>query len=264
VITELRSPCYVVSDHHIGAAPPETEASFLQFLTAIREKAGSLVINGDLLDFWFEWRRVVPRTGFRVLAALADLVRRGTPVLWISGNHDCWGGDVLREDVGVHYMHGTWTGTASGWRTVIEHGDGLRPEKDRPYRALRAVIRHPAAVSAMRLLHPDFGTWLAVRSSATSRDHRARDGGAELRNVALDRLSRPGAPELYILGHNHVAALERAASGGVYGNAGSWGHGGTHLVILEDRIELRAWSSSTGDERLNAIDRRTEKTLADR
>jgi UDP-2,3-diacylglucosamine hydrolase len=251
----LPSPCYIVSDHHLGTVPGQAERDFLTFLEDLRGKAGALVINGDLFDFWFEWRTVVPRVGFRVLASLAAMTADGTPIVWIAGNHDCWGGDVLRDEVGVDYLMGPWEGTMAGWRTRIEHGDGMRPVGDRGYRALRSVIRHPAAITAMRWLHPDVGVWLARRSSSASRDHRARDGGAELRSLAMQRLAGDNAPELYVLGHNHVAALERSPQGGVYANAGSWSEGGTHLLVTANNIELRSWTGSAGNNRLNAIDR---------
>lgn len=251
----LDSPCYVVSDHHIGAVPDQAELDFVEFLDSIRGKAASLVINGDLFDFWFEWRSVMPRTGFRVLAALATLVRESVPVLWIGGNHDCWGGEILRRDVGVHYQLGVWTGEIAGWRAEVEHGDGLRREADRRYRALRAVIRHPLAIAGMRLLHPDVGVWLATRSSSASREYRARDGGAALRDVAFRRLQGDAGPDLYILGHSHVPVVERLHEQRVYANAGSFSDGGSYLVITRDRVELRSRSRSSGDHGLDSVDR---------
>ena len=146
-LASLPSPCYVISDAHVGidAAGTDAEHALLAFLDACR--VGSLVIDGDLFDFWFEWRRVIPRAGFRVLAALASLRERGIPVLWVAGNHDCWGGDVLRRDVGVEYVFGPWEGTVAGWRAHIEHGDGLRGPEDRGYRAFgrSCAIRWPSA-----------------------------------------------------------------------------------------------------------------------
>ena len=97
----LPAPCYVLSDAHLGAAPADAEASLLAFLRAFPSDGRTLVINGDLFDFWFEWRQVVPRAGVRVLGELARLRDAGVRVLWIAGNHDCWGGTILREDLGL-------------------------------------------------------------------------------------------------------------------------------------------------------------------
>ena len=258
----LPSPCYIFSDTHLGAAPGDVERQLLAFLRHLRERAGSLVINGDLFEFWFEWRSVIPRPSFRVLASLADLVDLGIPVLWIAGNHDCWGGDVLREDVGVEYHVGEWKGGLSGWTTAIEHGDGLRQVEDRKYRRLRTVLRHPASIWAFRhLLHPDFGSRLAAGSSHASRTYQARDGGRGLREVAMRKLADDRSLDLLILGHSHVPALERSPTGSVYANAGSWMTKATFLRVDEERVALMEWTGSAEGQCLDALDRRTEKAL---
>lgn len=260
----LPSPCYVFSDTHLGAAPADVERQLLAFLRYLGGRAGSLVINGDLFEFWFEWRSVIPRSAFRVLAALTDIVESEVPVLWIAGNHDCWGGDVLREDVGVDYHVGAWRGELAGWKTIIEHGDGLREVEDRKYRRLRTVIRHPASIWAFRhLLHPDFGSRLAAGSSHASRTYQARDGGRGLREVAMAQLAAEPSIDLVIYGHSHVPALERSPSGSVYANAGSWMSKPTFLRLDAQRIALMEWTGSAEGQCLDTLDRRAEKTLAE-
>jgi len=259
----LPSPCYVISDLHLGAAPADVERECLRFLRGLAGRAASLVVNGDLFDFWFEWRTVIPRRGFRAVAALADLRESGVDVLWVAGNHDCWGGDVLREDVGLDYHVGVWDGTIAGWRTRIEHGDGLRPVEDKRYRALRRVLRHPASVRAFRLLHPDLGSRLASGSSHASRTTRARDGGAGLRRIALAELASDPTLDLVLYGHSHVPALERGPTGGVYANAGSWLDAPTFLKLTPERIELRRFDGSAEGECVDALDRRAEEALAE-
>jgi UDP-2,3-diacylglucosamine hydrolase len=204
---------------------------------------------------------VIPRNGYRTLAALAELTESGTPVLFVAGNHDCWGGEALERDAGLRYHVGPWRGSLAGWATLVEHGDGLRQEEDRRYRRLRRVLRHPLSARAFRLLHPDLASRVATGSSEASRTHRARDGGAGLRRVAMSALLADPSLDLVIYGHSHVAALERAPAGGVYANAGSWLESPTFLRITEDRIELRRSDGSAEGERLDAIDRRTEKAL---
>lgn len=265
----LNAPCYVIANAHIGFAPSTVERALVAFLEERRRAAGagqpgSLLIDGDLFEFWFEWRTVMPRPAFRVLAALAALCEAGADVLWVAGNHDCWGGEILRDDVGVTYHVGPWVGHLAGWSARVEHGDGLRPREDRRYRALRAVLRHPAAVRAFRWLPPDFASRLASGSSQASRTNmRARDGGAGLRRIAMDHLARgASAPELVILGHSHVVALERAPGGGVYANPGTWLDEPTFLRITADRVELRRWDGSPEGHRLDALDRRPQESPA--
>lgn len=261
----LAAPCYVLSDAHLGAAPSALERSLVSFLRSLPGRAGSLLINGDLFDFWFEWRHAEPRGHFRTLAALADLHDAGVPILFIGGNHDCWGGDVLVRDVGVAYQLGPWTGSLGGWRAYVDHGDGLREREDRAYRRLRTVLRNRWAIRAFRWIHPDWSVPLATGSSDVSRVHGARDGGAGLRRIALERLAAGDGTELVVFGHSHIPALVRAPGGGAYANPGAWIDAPTYLVITPGRIELRRWSNgdagSADGDLLDVVDRRPEEAL---
>jgi UDP-2,3-diacylglucosamine hydrolase len=258
----LPAPCHIVSDLHLGAAPANVEGQFLAFLSRVEEAGGSLVINGDLFDFWFEWRSVMPRTGFRVIAKLASLRERGIEVVWLAGNHDCWGDSLLRNDLGVDYRTGAWSGRLAGWTAYVHHGDGVRPQADRSYRRVRAVLRHRWSIALFRILHPDIGSRIAIRSSAASRRHGNPDHGAELRAVAMERLSDDRALELVVFGHSHVAALQRL-DGGIYANAGSWIDDPTYLLVERDRISLRRFDGSAEGECLHALDRATEEALSE-
>jgi UDP-2,3-diacylglucosamine hydrolase len=254
----------VIADTHIGVVPTAVDRALLAWLEARladarRGESLSLLIDGDLFEFWFEWRTVIPRPAFRIMAALASLHEAGVPIVWIAGNHDCWGGDVIRRDVGAVYHVGPWIGSIAGWRARVEHGDGLREHEDRRYRMLRRVLRNPAAMRLFRWLPPDLATRLAFGSSHASRTTRARDGGAGLRRVALDYLAAPDAPELVILGHSHVETLERAPGGGVFANPGSWLGEPTFLKITPDRIELRRWTGTGDGEIVEALEKNRDR-----
>lgn len=250
----LSAPCYVVSDAHLGVASLEIERSFVGFLRGLVGRASSLVINGDLFDFWFEWKTVIPRRSFRALAALAELRDAGVSILWVAGNHDCWGGEILREDVGVDYVVGPWNGTIAGRNVRIEHGDGLREREDRGYRLIRPVMRNRFAIKAFRMLHPDWASRIALGSSTASRVHRARDEGRGLRAYAERELASATELDLLVYGHSHVAALERMPGGGVFGNAGSWLDAPTYLELTSESVELREWDGSSEGKRLDSID----------
>ncbi len=263
----LAAPCYIFSDAHLGAGDLDDDRALASFLRHLRGRAGSLLVNGDLFDFWFEWRRVMPRGHVRVLGALAELRDAGLPVIMIGGNHDCWGGDILGGDVGIDFRLGALDTSLGGWRAHVEHGDGLRPVEDRAYRRLRTVLRNGLAIRAFRWLHPDWASRLAAGSSDASRTHRARDGGAGLRAIAGEMLQRDPRLELVVLGHSHVAALERTPEGGVYANPGAWLDSRSYLVVTPQRVELRRWSASGAandsaeGELLDSLDRLPEEAL---
>ncbi|MGH7605663.1 MAG: UDP-2,3-diacylglucosamine diphosphatase [Gemmatimonadaceae bacterium] len=251
----LKAPCYIVSDAHLGVASPKIERSFVSFLRGLAGDAESLVINGDLFDFWFEWKTVIPRASFRGLAALSYLKDAGVEILWVAGNHDCWGGDVLRDDVGVSYVVGAWDGSIAGWKARIEHGDGLRQTEDRGYRMIRPILRNPLAIKAFRMIHPDWATRLAQGSSNASRTYRARDEGRGLRGLAAAQLERDNDLDLLVYGHSHVPALERVGTKGVFANAGSWLDAPTYLRVTDESVELLEWNGSAQGKCLDSVNR---------
>lgn len=259
----LPTPCYVIGDAHLGVATPDAERALLAFLRTLPSKARSLVIMGDLFDFWFAWRYVMPRSGFRVLAAIADLRDSGVEVLWIGGNHDCWGGDALMAETGATYTLESWRDAIGAWSVVLAHGDGLREREDRRYRRLRTVLRHPLAIRAFGWLHPDFATRVAQSSSDTSRDRHAGDEGRGLLAVATTELSSSSGCELVIHGHSHVPML-RAVGRGWYANAGAWYLDQQFLRIDDHTITRMAWTGSGEGDVLDVGHRVVEKAAPER
>ena len=230
-------PLLIVSDIHLGAVPPETERSFRRFLGFAREAASGLLINGDLFDFWFEYRSVIPRDHYRVLASLAEVVEAGVPVWFVGGNHDAWGGSFLRDEVGMSLLVGPLVMDLAGRRTLIAHGDGVG-RGDYKYRALKACIRNPLVVGAFRQLHPDWGAWIAGRVSTTEgkaefSDVRAAGRARYIRDWAIGELERDPGIELVVAGHAHLPALEEGAPGRYYANSGDW-------IFRQSYLELPA------------------------
>jgi UDP-2,3-diacylglucosamine hydrolase len=245
-------PSLVVSDIHLGAVPDSTERMFRRFLEHASEHAAELLINGDLFDFWFEYRTVIPSRYYRVLAALADTVESGVPVAFTSGNHDAWGGAFLRDSVGLRLIDGAVTEQWAGRRVLIAHGDGVGAG-DRRYRALRRVIRNPWVVRAFRALHPDLGSRIALRASST--ETKAHDGGGEgqgradhIERWATEQIRRDPSLELVLAGHAHVPCVREVAPGRYYANSGDWIH---HFSYLElpaggGAPLLRRWPGTPG------------------
>jgi UDP-2,3-diacylglucosamine hydrolase len=242
-------PVYVVSDTHLGAVPPETERAFRSFLEHVAREASYLLINGDLFDFWFEYRHVILREHFRVAAKLAEVVEAGVPVAFVGGNHDAWGGSFLREDVGMQLLGGGPVELVlGGRRTLVAHGDGLG-KGDFKYRALKAVIRHPLSIGAFRVLHPDLGRKIAARASTT--EHKADAGDARARGRARfiqawaeEQLRARPELELVLAGHAHVPAVVEVEPGRFYVNSGDWIGDRRWYVVLPPgggAPELRAW-----------------------
>ncbi|HSU17597.1 UDP-2,3-diacylglucosamine diphosphatase [Longimicrobium sp.] len=241
-----QKPVYVVSDTHLGAVPRETERAFRGFLAHVAAEARSLLINGDLFDFWFEYRSVILREHYRVLAALADVVDAGVKVWFVGGNHDAWAGSFLRDEVGIELLNGPVEMTLAGRRTLVAHGDGVG-KGDYKYRTLKTVIRHPVSIAAFRFLHPDFGRRIAGVASSTERkaegDAAATGRAAFIQNWAEEQLRADPALDLVLAGHAHVAARVEVEPGRFYVNSGDWLRDYTYVVLpaAGGPPELRSW-----------------------
>ena len=244
----MSKPDYIVSDIHLGAVPDSTERQFVSFLDHVGEEAGTLLIAGDLFDFWFEYGEVIPGRHFRTLAALARLVDAGMPVTMAGGNHDAWGGRFLREYVGIAYHTEPFHTELGGRRALIAHGDGLG-RGDFKYRALKAVIRSRAAVGAFRVLHPELGLKLA-RSVSTTHAKSDEDLSAEgragfLTSWASDQLEADPSLAWVVCGHSHLPMMHEHAPGRWYLNAGDWISHFTYIIVNEAGASMRVWDPAT-------------------
>lgn len=221
----MERPFLIVSDIHLGAVPDATERRFRRFLAHAGDVASGLLINGDLFDFWFEYRSVVPSKHYRVLAALRDLVESGIPVWFVGGNHDGWGGDFLAAEVGLRMVEGPIEMEIGGRRALVAHGDAVG-EGDLGYRILRRVIRHPVTVGAFRLLHPDLGAQLASRVSTTEEKAHGADTALSRAEAirAWGEAALRASPELELVvaGHAHFPEIVEVAPGRFFVNAGDW------------------------------------------
>ena len=237
---------FLASDVHLGAVSRDRERHFVSWLDHAAERAGEIVLNGDLFDFWFEYRHAVPRGHTRVLGTLARIVDRGVRVRLMGGNHDWWGGPYLEEEVGLSFHRDPLVVELAGRRTFLAHGDGLG-NGDLGYRALRMILRGRLTRWAFRWLHPDVGARIARRVSATETrsggptpDDRARSRALEA--WARERLAADPSLDLLVLGHTHMPLVREVEPGRWYVNSGDWVHHTSYVVLEAGRPpDLREW-----------------------
>ncbi|MEX2282238.1 MAG: UDP-2,3-diacylglucosamine diphosphatase [Gemmatimonadota bacterium] len=229
----MTKPDYIASDVHLGAVPGQTERNFVAFLDHAGRDAGTVLINGDLFDFWFEYGEVIPGKHFRVLAALSKLVDAGVRVILMGGNHDAWGGRFLREEVGVEYHTGLLRTRLGGKVALIAHGDGLG-KGDFRYRALKSVVRSRVIIGLFRAIHPEVGLKIArgVSRTDTRQDDDAMRGRAKfLEDWGAARLAEDNNLSFVVCGHAHFPACVRVGPGRYYLNAGDWIRHNTYIYI---------------------------------
>lgn len=237
-------PVYFVGDAHIGtAAPPlerEKEVRLLGLLDQVADRAATLVLMGDLFDFWFEYRHAIPSRGFAVLSRLRTLTEAGLPVLFLGGNHDWWAAPFLSREVGLHCFSEPIRVACQGRDLFLAHGDGLAPG-DQGYRVLRRVLRNRLAIAAYRWIHPDFGIPFATHSSHTSRRH------TEARPVVGTHLwSTIAVPQFdaganaVVIGHFHRPVHVRGG-GRDFIIGGDWMGHWTYTTLEGGVFSLRSW-----------------------
>jgi len=239
-------PVFIASDAHLGAAPPEQERAFLAWLGHAAERASWIILNGDLFDFWFEYRSGTTHGHDVALEHLRTVVGAGVPITLMGGNHDWWGGRYLREEIGVEFLQRPVVREIAGKRTLLAHGDGLG-RGDHGYRALSHVLRARATRWVFGALPPRLGDRMARHVSRTEEKWDEWGPRQEARSLALsrwahDRLADDPELDMVVLGHTHCPLLERVGPGRWYVNTGDWVVHRSYVVVEEDRDPtLVAW-----------------------
>ena len=120
---------YFLSDLHLGAPyfadSREAEKRVVDFLDSIKEEGDALFLLGDILDYWYEYRYVVPRGFVRFFGKLAELADRGVRIVWFIGNHDIWIFDYLPTELGIEVVDGYAVEELDGHKFLMTHGDGI-------------------------------------------------------------------------------------------------------------------------------------------
>lgn len=240
------APIYLVSDIHAGDPAGELgRRDFLDFLQYLENRNGDLVILGDLFDFWFEWRHVVPKGVFDILYQLRRLVDAGWRVVFLPGNHDFAPGEFISRQLGLELPGESMVLEFGGKRFFLAHGDGLAAH-DRGYRVLKKILLSPVSQALFRHLLPaDWGMGLARIASRGSRRHRSVDREAWAKDYleAARRYFSDGFDGV-VLGHVHEPVMVRDGDR-VYANCGDWLEHRSCIVGEEGGLFLADWDPQT-------------------
>jgi UDP-2,3-diacylglucosamine hydrolase len=236
---------YFISDVHLGLASRETEKAkenrLLGFLHGAVPDTEFLVIAGDLFDFWFDYKTVIPRGFHRTLAALQEFTDAGRKVHYLVGNHDCWMGDFFETEIGAVLHREPFELTIQGKRVRVHHGDGLA-DNDLGYRLIKPLLRNPFAVRMYRWLHPDIGVRIAHGTSRSSRAYTTTKHYGEEQGMIryAEKVIGEGV-DVVVMGHHHKPAVHQIGRG-VYVNLGDWISYNTYGEMSEGSIALKTWN----------------------
>lgn len=253
---------YFLSDMHLGAAYFEDsrlrEKRVVDFLDSIATDASEIYLLGDVLDYWYEYRYVVPRGFVRFFGKLAELSDSGIKITWIIGNHDIWIFDYIPTELGVEVVDGVLDRDVLGSRMVMAHGDGLW-KRSKKFNILRSIFRNKFCQHLYAAIHP---RWTVPFANAWSRHSRTK-GSPELLRREADRVERKrkraGLPEnlsalaqfsneyaaghsdcrFFIYGHLHQLVRETLTCGAEMIVLGDWLTLNSYAVFDGEKMELK-------------------------
>jgi UDP-2,3-diacylglucosamine hydrolase len=241
---------YFLSDFHLGApnaiASREREQQLVQFLKQAKADAAAIFIVGDIFDFWFEYKTVVPKGFVRLLGCLAEISDAGIPLHIFTGNHDLWMRDYLMQELNAKVYFEPKQFEFAGKKFFIGHGDGLGPG-DQGYKFIKKIFTNPICQWLFGCLHPDLGIPLA---NYFSRKSRAKTGSGDEQFLGEDKewliiYTKQKAKQMnvdyFIFGHRHYAIDFKINETTRYINLGDWIRLYTFGVFDGTTMQLLEW-----------------------
>ncbi len=238
---------YFASDQHLGAPTPETslprEQKFVAWLDEVKTDAEAIFLLGDLFDFWFEYKTVVPKGFVRVLGKLAEICDSGIPIYFFVGNHDLWMNNYFEKELNIPVYHSTKEFTFNNKTFLLGHGDGLGPG-DKGYKRMKKVFKNPFSKWLFGWLHPDFGMklghYLSVKNKLISGAEDVKFLGEEnewLVIYAKQKLQTQHY-DYFVFGHRHLPLEINLSQNSKYINLGDWISHFTYGVFDGQNFEL--------------------------
>ncbi|MBT8186354.1 MAG: UDP-2,3-diacylglucosamine diphosphatase [Croceitalea sp.] len=238
---------YFASDNHLGAPNNKEslprEKKFVAWLDSIQKDAAAIYLMGDLFDFWFEYKKVVPKGFTRTLGKLAELSDQGIPITYFVGNHDLWMNGYFEEELNIPVYHKPQELMLNSTKFLIGHGDGLGPG-DKGFKIMKKVFINPVSKWFFRWLHPDIGVrfaqYLSVNNKIISGEADAKFLGEDQewlvryckRKLALTHY------DYFIFGHRHLPLEINLNKTSTYINLGDWISYFTYAVFDGEKLTL--------------------------
>ncbi|QAA82335.1 UDP-2,3-diacylglucosamine diphosphatase [Aequorivita sp. H23M31] len=243
---------YFSSDNHLGA-PTMVESMprekiFVKWLDTIKDDAHTIFLLGDLFDFWFEYRTVVPKGFVRTLGKLAELRDSGIQIYFFVGNHDLWMNDYFETELNIPVFHKPMEFVFNEKTFFIGHGDGKGPG-DKGYKRMKKVFINPVSKWFFRWLHPDIGVrvaqHLSVKNKLISGDDDKEFLGEEKEWLAQysKRKLENKHYDFFVFGHRHLPMEIKIADNSTYFNLGDWINHFTYGVFDGEKFELKEFTS---------------------
>lgn len=243
---------YFLSDFHLGAPDADSsvarEKRIVSFLQQARHDAAAIFIVGDMFDFWYEYKTVVPKGYTRLFGKLADITDSGIPVYFFVGNHDMWMSGYFEKELNIPVYHKPEEFSFNGKKFLVGHGDGLGPG-DRRYKFLKKIFRSKLCQWMFGALHPSLGMGLANYFSSKSRE---ATGEKDLHFLGEDaewlilysrEVLQKQHYDFFIFGHRHLPIDFRLNENSRYINLGEWIRYNSFAVFDGQDLSLQYYPS---------------------
>jgi len=238
---------FFASDFHLGlpagSDPRDREKRVVEWLEDIADEAREIYLLGDIFDFWWEYKHVVPKGFTRFLGAISLMTDSGLPVHLFTGNHDMWMGSYLADECGVVIHTDPFITGFNGKKFYLAHGEGLG-SGDRGYKILLAMFRSKTLRKLYSSIHPAIGMWIGHKWSLNSRLGK----GISLEYLGEDKedlfrhskkILEKEKIDYFIYGHRHLPMMTEIGRGSVITILGDWIRGGSFAVWDGDQLQLQ-------------------------
>lgn len=239
---------YFLSDFHLGAPNYESslvrEKRLVRFLEEIKKDAAVIFLLGDLFDFWYEYKKVVPKGFVRILGKLAELTDSGIMIYFFVGNHDMWMSGYFEKELNIDVYHDPQEFEFNGKKFLIGHGDGLGPG-DHRYKFMKKIFRNKFSQWLFGVLHPGAGIGLA---NYFSRKSRAATGEGDEQFLGEEKewliiysreMLKKKYFDFFIFGHRHLPLDFKLNEKSAYINLGDWIKYFSYAVFENETMTLK-------------------------
>jgi UDP-2,3-diacylglucosamine hydrolase len=247
----IKNKIYFASDFHLGAPNAEEslkrEKKIVKWLDEIKVDAKEIYLVGDIFDFWFEYKTVIPRGFVRLQGKIAELTDSGIPIHLFTGNHDMWIFDYLPQELGVSLYRENIVKEFNGKKFLIGHGDGLGPG-DNTYKLLKGFFASKICQWAFARIHPNFGIGIANAWSRKSRksniDYDEVFHGEEKEDLIIfcnEYIKKDTTIDYFVFGHRHLPLEINIGKKAKYFNLGEWIKYNSYGVFDGEKFELKSY-----------------------
>ena len=245
---------YFSSDNHLGAPNHKNslvrEKRFIRWLDSIKEDASAIFLLGDLFDFWFEYKKVVPKGFVRILGKLAEISDAGIPLYFFAGNHDMWMDGYFENELNIQVFDKPKKFIINKKHFLIGHGDGLGPG-DKGFKRMKKVFKNSFSKFLFRWIHPDIGVrfaqYLSTKNKLLSGTDDIEYKGEENEWLVqyCKKIILKEKFDFFVFGHRHLPLDINISQSSRYINLGDWISYFSYAVFDGIDLELKFHKDKT-------------------